>query len=331
MTHRGGPDQSKQRGIAALTAMLVVVLATVLAVELLWSLTLDLRRTETLLTQEQAVQVAYGMESLAQQVLEQDYEDAPEADTADELWAQVFDFPIDGGTVRGTLADLQGRFDLNHLLSTSGEKNAQAIEQFRRLVQFASRDLEQELQANPDNVVEAVLDWLDPDQLPELGGAEDDIYTSKIPPYRTGNFWFTSTSELLAIHEISPELYENLAPWVAALPPLSNATTRHININTAPLEVLLSLDPDQENERLITDRLANLPFESIEEFQDEFMGTGSDALPSEIGPHLGITSQYFRAHVTVSIGTTRLAMYSLLERSPGDGAVVTRFRSFDTH
>ncbi len=330
MTRHNTPGHSKQRGIAALTAMLVVVLATVLAVELLWSLTLDLRRTETLLTQEQATQVAYGLEALAQQVLEQDYEDAPEADSDNEFWAQDFDFPIDGGTVTGKLQDLQGRFDLNHLIDTSGQKNAKAAEQFRQLVQFASRDLDQELQVNPDNVVDAVMDWMDPDQLPELGGAEDDIYTNKTPPYKTGNFWFTSTSELLAIHEVSPQLYKNLAPWVTALPPLSDAASRHINVNTAPLEVILSLDPEQQNVTRITERLADRPFESEQAFLEKFMGTGSDALPSELGPRLGITSQYFRAHVTVSIGTTQLAMYSLLERAAGDGAVVTRFRSFDT-
>ena len=45
-----GPQ--RQRGIAALTAMLVVTIATLLAAELVWDLNLNVRRTESLLLRE---------------------------------------------------------------------------------------------------------------------------------------------------------------------------------------------------------------------------------------------------------------------------------------
>ena len=50
----------RQSGIAALTAMLVVALATVLAVELLWNTSLDLRRTQNLLERDQAIKSAWA-------------------------------------------------------------------------------------------------------------------------------------------------------------------------------------------------------------------------------------------------------------------------------
>ena len=33
----------------------------------------------------------------------------------------------------------------------------------------------------------------------EIGGAEDGVYTSRTPPYRTANTWFTTTTELMAV------------------------------------------------------------------------------------------------------------------------------------
>jgi general secretion pathway protein K len=323
---RSPGNPAKQRGIAALTAMLVVTIATILAVELVWDLNLDLRRTESLLTREQAMQVALGMELLAEQLLEADYEDDPQIDSLTEAWAEQYDFPFEGGTVSGKLEDLQGRFNLNNLIDLNGRRNPKVTDQFRRLVSITTQDIPREDQVNVDTVVESVLDWLDPDQLPELGGAEDSFYTALDPPYRTGNFWFTSISELQAVNGVTPAAYQALASAVAALPPVASGA-RSINLNTAREAVLRSLS-DEVTEIQTADWVAqqqSAPYDNL----DEFMEGAKDVLDEEVRPYLGITSSYFRLSVIVSIGTTRLAMYSLLERN-AQGVVAARYRSFDT-
>ena len=74
---------------------------------------------------------------------------------------------------------------------------------------------------------------------------EDDQYTSRQPPYRPGNFWFTSTSELLAIDGYTPEIYASLRPHVSALPPPPATGERwKLNVNTATDLVLASLLPN---------------------------------------------------------------------------------------
>ena len=324
-TEKAPPN--RQRGIAALMAMLVVTLATVLAVELVWDLNLDLRRTETLLTREQALQVAMGLELLAAELLEADYEEDPAGpDTLTERWAEEYGFPFEGGTVVGRLDDLQGRFNLNNLIDGRGRKNPLVIEQFRRLVAIATADLEREDQVNVDNVVDSVVDWVDPDQLPELGGAEDSTYTARIPPYRAGNFWFTTTSELQAVNGMTPGAFNALAGLVSALPP-GTAGARTINVNTAPEAVLRSLSAD-----VTTTQTADWVAQQLSapyDTRDEFMEGSRDVLTEDVAPLIGVSSQYFRLTVIVSIGTTRLAMYSLLERT-AQGAVTARYRSFDT-
>jgi general secretion pathway protein K len=317
----------EQRGIAVVTAMLMVAMATLLAVELVWELSLDLRRTEALLTREQAAQLALGAEALASEALAKDFEDDPNGtDDLTETWATEQAFPIDGGTVAGVVQDLQGRFNLNNLIDNRGRKDEIAVEQFRRVVTLAIAETDdQGLRA--ENIVDAVVDWLDPDQQPELGGAEDGVYTALSPPYRTGNFWFTSTTELLAVDGVTGQLYAALQPHVAALPPGAAGEPRRINVNTATPLVLQSLWRDV-TPTIVEDWTANrdgAPYESV----DEFMEGAQDVVDPAMRPYLDVGSSYFRLNVIVSIGSVRLAMYSLLERN-GQGAVVARLRTFDT-
>ena len=312
-----------QRGIAAITAMLVVTLATLLAVEMLWELTLNIRRTEVLFLRSQAREIAMGPEIWVADILREDFEESGPngTDTNQDDWArEIPPLPVEGGTVDGFVQDMQARFNLNNLIDDRGRKDPLAFEQFQRLLVIL------ELEAG---LAEKVLDWIDPDQQPELSGAEDDIYTSQTPPYRTANFWFTTTSELLAIDGFNGNILKILDNHVAALPLAASAqiSARKINVNTATIPVLQSLG--QGLTEADADTLAGgRPYDDIDQFMDMVEDTGM-AIDSAMRPYLEVGTNFFRLNVIVSLGTTRLAMYSLLERS-GNGIVTTRLRSFDT-
>lgn len=311
----------RQRGIAALTAILVVAIATVLAVNLLWETSVDLSRTENLLLQDQARQFDLGGEAFARYGLEEDgRDDGPNGiDSADEAWARPLVFEIQGGRLQGVLSDLQGRFDLNSLVKPNGERNDDAAEQFRRLLTLLP--LERPLDpGTAESLVESAMDWIDRDQSPQLNGAEDDEYTGRQPPYRPANYWLTSPSELLAVRGYTPEIYAALAPHVAALPPGPQGAWK-INVNTATPQVLASLAENQTLEN--AEPLVNRGFQSVDEFIQE---SGFDVSPDR----LSISSGWFLLTVTASIGTTESTMYSLLERTGTNRDVVrTRLRSFD--
>ncbi|MBL8198517.1 MAG: type II secretion system minor pseudopilin GspK, partial [Chromatiales bacterium] len=187
---RRGAGPARQRGIAVLTAVLVVTLATVLAVNLLWQSSVDLRRTETLLLQDQARQYDLGGEELARVFLAKDYRNDPGGmDTSKEIWATPLKRDFEGGFFEGWLLDQQGRFDLNSLLDKNGQPDEKATRQFVRMLTLLP--LESPLDSNTANsLMEATVDWIDPDTAPMLNGAEDDRYTSREPPYRPANFWF---------------------------------------------------------------------------------------------------------------------------------------------
>ena len=107
----------KQRGVALITAIVLVAIATVLAVHIGTRAALDLRRTAGLIALDQGWHVALGAEAWAAEVLRDDREDS-QTDHLAERWAQPLPpLPVDGGEVRGALEDMQGRFNLNNLIT----------------------------------------------------------------------------------------------------------------------------------------------------------------------------------------------------------------------
>jgi len=57
-----------------------------------------------------------------------------------------------------------------------------------------------------EDVANAILDWLDPDDTPRTGGAENDYYSGLNPPYRCKNGPFDSLEELLLVKGVTPQL-----------------------------------------------------------------------------------------------------------------------------
>ncbi|HEY9197852.1 MAG TPA: type II secretion system minor pseudopilin GspK, partial [Gammaproteobacteria bacterium] len=199
-----------QRGVALITALLVVALATVAAVAMASRQQLDVRRTANLLDGDQAYLYALGVESWARVVLARDARDN-QVDKLDEDWAKrLSPIAVPGGQVDGFVSDLQGRFNLNNLLTAEGQLSEPDVRYFQRLLRV--------LELNEQLTV-AVIDWLDPDfdtRFPE--GAEDDYYLSTETPYRAANRKFQSISELRLVKGFTAEVWNKLAPFVSALP-----------------------------------------------------------------------------------------------------------------
>ena len=323
----------RQRGIAALTAILVVALASILAVELAWEVNLDIRRTENMLLRDQAHQIALGAELMAIDELRNDFEEDQEegvpCDDLTERWNTDLTFPVDGGTVRGKLSGMQGRINLNNLIIT-GSNTVDSYKPFENLLTVLELDRE---------IAPKVLDWIDPDQIAEFGGAEDGVYTSKSPPYLTANTWFTTTTELLAIDGIvDPAEPDNsefrlLERYVAALP-----SGTLMNVNTAEDPVLASF---AESPSLASaERLrANRPYCELDvatgsggtsayfwDDAQDVIGAGNQAFMTN---NLDVATYYFQLKVAVTLGTAQLTMYSLLYRD-AQGIVTTKLRYFGT-
>ena len=317
--------RARQTGIAALTAILVVAIATVLAVNLLWQTSVDLRRTETLLLQDQARQYDLGGEEFAKFGLAEDFrDDGPSGnDTLQENWAKPLVFDVEAGKLEGYLLDQQGRFDLNGLVGADGKRVAEAADQFERLLTLLP--LERPLDSgNGDGPGRghhrldrsgpvARAEWRRGRPVHEPRSHPTGRQTSGSPPPASSS----------PSRGYTPEIYAALRPHVSALPPPATTGERwKLNVNTATDLVLASLVPNLGP--LDVEPFLNGAYEDEADFRADF--PGSEQIPPNT---LGITSNWFLLTVTATIGTAQSTMYSLLERN-GE-TVRTRLRTFDAN
>jgi len=298
---------ARQRGVALITAMLVVALATTAAVAMVSRQQYDIRRTGNLLQAEQAYLYVLGVDDWAAQILRRDREDNA-VDHAGEEWATILPpIPIDGGAVGGAIEDRQGCFNLNDLVNGGVADNA-ALERFRRLLGALALDTE---------LATVAADWLDQDIEPTFpGGAEDDSYLQGERPYRTANAPFISVSELRLLKGMNAIVdaaekktaYDILVPHVCALP-----TRVPINVNTATAPVLMSLAEgmsEADAEALIEGR-GDEGYGKIDDFLQADALAGRD-IPAGL---VGVQSDYFVVTSQVTFGRMSVSYQSMMQRS----------------
>ena len=305
-----------QRGVALITAVLIVALATILAVNVIYRGMLDQRRAGTLFALDQAFEIALGAEAWAAEVLQRDEQDS-QGDNLTENWAKPLPpLPIEGGAVAGRLEDLQGRFNLNNLVFADGTTNPDAVLQLARILAWL--DLEPAWAST-------MADWIDEDTQPGFpDGAEDSVYSGQTPAYLTANMPITRASELLSLQGFGAERWAKLKPYVTALP-----VGTKLNVCTAPgivIDALIEnvrqfgLDPED-----LAKRRENGCFPTVDDLRASFGNEEFDKVKDTIGE----SSNYFGATVWVTIGTTDFTLYSLLVRGQG-GLVRPQLRSFGT-
>lgn len=306
----------RQRGVALITAVLIVALATILATQIGFDSALEQRRSSTILLLDQAFLVGLGAEAWAASYLKDDLENSQQ-DHLGERWATpIPPIPIDGGAIEGSVEDMQGRFNLNELITPEAAVNPEGLREFQNLL--AALELEAKWAA-------ILADWLDVDTQPTFpDGAEDDLYTAQTPPYRAANGPITSVSELLALPGFDLERYQRLRPYVTALP----VGTR-INLCTASGVVIDALSDGTQEFSVDLEGLARQRkdrcFPTVDDLKAAF---GADAF-NRVSSRVGEKSSYFRLTALVTIGTTQMSLYSLLQRDTS-GMVRPILRSLGT-
>ena len=311
----------RQRGVALITVLLIVAIATTLCTAMLVMQQRAIARTMSLLDGQQSVQYDLAAESFAMEVLAQDARnDAASAmgnvDTPYEIWAQTWPpFPVDGGTVSAHIEDEQGRFNLNDIYS-GGAVNQAALAVFQRLLTEERLD---------PNIASAVVDWLDTDNTPTgSGGAESDWYMRLDPPYRAANRNFAAVSELMLVRGVDANAYQLLEPLLCALP-----SGTPMNVNTLKPEVMAALfvgfSPVQAQGVMRSG--APQGFNNIDTFLSSPLLNGvsmNDKTALQQGNLLSVNTQYFRVSVRAIIDGQVRAMRSLIRRQSSSDLQVLR-------
>lgn len=303
-----------ERGVALIMVLLALALVVMLAAGMTRQLNIRVFKAGHYLAQQQGYSIALGAEAFARRILTRDFEDDKDdsamVDSLDEVWASNSAIlPLDeNGVVEVQIDDLGGRFNLNDLVTASGQVDTLAKDRFARL-----------LQALGINGISAdtLVDWIDAnDQTISAYGAEDGQYLMADPGYRAANQPFTSVTELRLVQGMTEEIYQALKPYVAAVP----VSGVGINVNTASGPVLQSLHEklSESDIQSVLKKREEQPFENVQDFLalPEFAGLGLTAA------ELTVQTRFFEVVSRITYDNRVVTMVSTVFRN-GEGKVRT--------
>jgi general secretion pathway protein K len=289
----------KQAGIALITVILIVALATTIASFVAWRQQVWTRQVENLRDASQSEAVARAGIDWAGAILSEDRR-KNQVDHLGEAWAQHVVLPVERGQVAGSVFDQQARFNLNNLVrGLPAQASAADIAAFQRLL------ITLEL---PTTLVEALIDWLDGDlQIYGADGAENEFYLALPDPYYAANRPLVDLAELTLVRGFDANIIDRLAPYVCVLPQATQ-----INVNTASAEVLAAVIPGLDLNgavELVKARGNGSP--TLADFRGKLDTAQALGLREDL---LNVSSDYFQVDLSVEFGRVRQRYLALYQR-----------------
>ena len=350
----------RQTGVALITVLLIVFLASIAAVSLAAMQQLAIRRSGALLHQQQARLYTLGLEQAAMLILTRDRANS-KTDHPGEEWATLpLTLPVEGGVLTGRIRDMQGCFNLNNLWQPgSDDANAPAP---NKKPDSAPAEGEEPDEQNSDT----------PPKAPAKPKSPTDPGKPKTGKAGLNEPQLKLLQRLLTGLEVKPELAQAIADWIdpdpdplfpdgaedghylvlnpsylaanrpfftvselrlvkgvdretyAKLAPLVCALPpgTPLNVNTAPVAALAGLTEDADPEELAR-LLEQRPDQGYEKV-DEFLNAAKLTVDAPTKALLGVESQYFSLRAEARVGDGRAMLYSTLYRDENGVRVLRR-------
>ncbi|GIX49735.1 MAG: type II secretion system protein K [Candidatus Tectimicrobiota bacterium] len=347
-----------ERGVALIVTLFVVALVTVLVVDYHFEAAVELELAANYAADVQAYHLALAGVQVARVLLQQD--DAA-VDGPHDLWYTLGQAPVclppeqllamaeqaetalpaaeaeSGETrcLRLRIGDEAGKLPLNALVPPPTPENAPPNADWLRIFEafFASFGLEPEK-------LEALLDWLDADDVPRLAGAESSYYGGLEPPYAARNGPMHTAGELRLVRGFDAETLAKLFPGLppqaladldldrnAYLTPYGGAGEAKVNLNTALPEVLQALFGGLLEGMAAADELVQEVLARRQEASLESLGVLDPLLPdgtvrTRLRQVADVKGSYFRVEATGEVGAIRKRVVAVLKREGGAVSLV---------
>jgi general secretion pathway protein K len=309
--------RSDERGIALLLTLLVLTLLVALILEFDAEARREYRDAASFRDNFKATVLARASVQAARGTLQQDFLKDKQAgqffDTTTDLWAMpITNYAIGDGLLTAQIEDEQGKLNLNDLVAGGDPiaKNEKVL-RAKRLFEL--------LQINPD-LVDAIVDWVDPDEKPEPAGAESLYYQTLRPPYRAANAPLQTFLELRLVKGMTPEILAKLSKLVTVFP---QGAPSKVNVNTADPLVLQALDPGITQSMAAEIVLAR-PFKTIVELDrvSSFEDIGKKLRQQNL---YDVKSDLFLARMTIRVNEVIRNATVVLHRDPSNGTSTVKY------
>ncbi|MBI3608737.1 MAG: type II secretion system minor pseudopilin GspK [Nitrospirae bacterium] len=299
--------------MALVLTLLVVVLLVTAVLEFDQSTRTTLKAAGNFRDGLKAFYLATSGIAAAQAVLKDD-KNRTQIDSLTELWATPFPpYPLGDGTVAVAIQDEGGKINVNALVNPDGTIHLPlAIEQLKKLFQLKGLD---------PAPVDAIVDWLDRDDVEEPGGAETVYYQRLDRPYHCRNGQFETLAELHLVKGITDEVYRAISPYLTVYGNKFGGENK-INVNTADPLVLRTLPIKEPNQAQVTfpldeaqvDKLVDArPFSILTQLNQ--VSGMSSAVVSQLQSQLDVRSQHFSVYAEGAANGVKKAVLAVVDRS----------------
>jgi len=288
-----------RQGIAIISVLIVIALISASISLIFQRFGRDLNQTQYILTQSQALNHLYSLETWAKVILS---DDDLSVDNLSEDWAtSITPIQITGGSVYGKLTDLQSKLNINNLIDLKTDiYSAQYRSFFYDCINLINTQLQQ--QAMADTIFS---------------------YAVSRPPKPK---LFEQLAELRNLQAISEKDYLKIKPHLSALPTLTP-----ININTASKQVLSCIHPQLSGalaDKIIRYR-KNQAFDTIDDFwiyaHSLLPNLTLDEVMENFPPnYINTVSDYFLLETRIVLEKNKLLGRSILYRKDGKITVMNR-------
>lgn len=312
-------SKKKQGGLALITVLMILAIMVTVAATMTGRLTLNLKRTEGLTFSQKVYWYGQAAADFGRMVLNEDFADS-EVISLDQIWATPdMVFPLDNGQITGQITDFRSCFNVNAVNSDT------AVSQFTTLLEaIGLNDYSAEI------IAESTRDWIDEGDNSDGGkGAEDSFYQGRKIAHLAANNLMVDISELRAVQGVDKESYQQIAPYLCAIP----SQEQSINVNTVSVgqpEILYALFESTTNlgiadfKTLLEERPAS-GWNDVDEFLDNSMFSAVDVSTS-VEKQLSVSSEFFQLNGTAEF-EERLLAVKLLFQIKGKKANVIRYQS----
>ncbi len=290
----------KRNAFALISVLILVSILSLIALEFSKRSGIGLRMAVNYAQSRKAYYYAYGGYQTALKLLKMDTNDY---DGPGDYWYSALPpIPLEDGSLMVSIEDEKANFNIRKLVTSRGTEDERRRAMLGRIFDILAIDT---------NVIDAIVDWEDSDDVSLPAGAESAYYANLTPPYSARNAPIITTGELLLIKGIDRDLFF-LPPSARNsylpedLEPLNHYITVYgdgkININTAKPPVIRCLSKDMD-ESIVDDIIEYREQNAFKKTADlKDIETIPDVLYDEIASLITVKSDIFRITATGTTG-----------------------------
>ncbi|EPR9734827.1 type II secretion system minor pseudopilin GspK [Enterobacter bugandensis] len=327
----------KQKGVALLVVLILLVMMSALAAKISQQFCRNLQKTHYQVSQQQLRWAMQAQEKVVKDRLQTDATGENKALNLDGDWHQPLETRGEDYTVVSQVEDAQDCFNVNNLLAAEKipqGQNAPAVPEKSRNEQIVEQILTESgiSHTTAEEVYQQLVDYLDGDATTAKDGAESDAWAGVVPARQPANQMMRTIAEIKQLPAFPVAAYPKVSKLLCALPDSASK----VDVNTLKPEqaaLLAALFPGKLTEddavRLIDSR-PETGWENMETFSKALEQTFpqlKDDLP-QVAELLSISSRYFRVNYTGNTDELTLRVVSQLQVNNEAGEIVTWQRRY---